>query len=196
MSPQRNSQDVRSESPDSFLRFCFCAFIAYGSSANRRKIVQNSTKILPRPTPNRRKIDLEPFWAPKAVSGTRPDGTVFGRPHAAPKPILGRPQRAKSGQELSKTVPGQDRRRYRLFRRGGQACLEHASNPAEHDHGTQFCCFCVGAQSSDVRFILVFTMFGWSREKSTQPVHKRQQSWKIDVLWLQNQPKSGLATRR
>ena len=105
--PQRKSQDVRRGSRGSFLRCCFCAFVANGSSANHRKIVRKSTKIQPRPTRNRRKIVLEPLWAPKAVSGTRPDvlGTFCERPNAAPKPILGRRGRAKNGQEMSKKLP-------------------------------------------------------------------------------------------
>ena len=72
-----------------------------------------STKIQPRPTQNRRRIGLEPFWAPKAVSGTRPDalGTAIGHLNAASKRILGQPGRAKSGQEPSKRVPGPPRRR-------------------------------------------------------------------------------------
>ena len=51
---------------------------------NQRKIVQNRGQI-------DNKIVLEPFWAPKAVSGTRRDtlGTGLGPPKIAPGSILG-----------------------------------------------------------------------------------------------------------
>ena len=100
---------------------------SHGSSANRRKIVRKSTKIQPRPTQHRRKIGLEPFWAPKAVSGTRPDalGTVFERPNAAPKPILGRRGRAQNGQEMSKSFPGPPENALRLSGWAVQAPVEH-----------------------------------------------------------------------
>ena len=89
-------------SRDSFLRFRFCAFVARGSSECRPKSFRKSTKNHPKSTRNRRKIDLGPSWAPKAVSGTRPDAlrTAIGPSHAAPKPILGLPGRVKSRQEL------------------------------------------------------------------------------------------------
>ena len=78
-----------------------------------RKSGRKSPKIQPRSTQNRRKIDLEPFRAPKAVSGTRPDApeTAFGHPNAGPKAILERFGRAKNGQEPSKSVPEPPRRR-------------------------------------------------------------------------------------
>ena len=108
----KDAQAVRSEcatqeprcaltSRDSFLRFCFCAFVARGSNENRPKSLRKPMKIHPKWTQNRRKIDLGPSWAPKAVAGTRADalGKAVGPPHAAPKPILGLPGRVKSGQE-------------------------------------------------------------------------------------------------
>ena len=79
----------------------------------RTQLGRKSTKIHPKWTPNRRKIDLGPIWAPKAVAGTRPDalGTGLGHPNAAPKPILGRPRLAKSGQKPSKSAPRAVQRR-------------------------------------------------------------------------------------
>ena len=59
---------------------------------------------------------------PKAVSGTRPDalGTAFGRPNAAPRPIGGRPGRARSGQEPPKSVPEAPQRRSKSLRHHSQ----------------------------------------------------------------------------
>ena len=53
---------------------------------------------------------------------TRPDAleTIFGRPNAAPSPIWGRPGRAKSGQGLSKSVPGLPQRRSKSLRDNSQ----------------------------------------------------------------------------
>ena len=84
---------------------------------HRRKIGQKSTKIDEKSMTNRRKIGLGQFWAFKAVSGTRRDalGTILGRPKVAPRPILGRPGRAKSSQEPSKTVPRAHPRRSKSF---------------------------------------------------------------------------------
>ena len=75
-------------------------------------------KMKPKATKNRLKNDQGPVWAPKAVSGTRPDalGTVFGRQSAAPRPIRGRPGRAKSDQEASISVPGAPQRRSKSLR--------------------------------------------------------------------------------
>ena len=85
------------------------------STKNRSKIHENPTQSDP---PNQRKIDLGPFWAPMAASGTRPDalGTAFGRPNDAPKPIWGRSGRAKSGQELSKRFAGAPQTRSKRLR--------------------------------------------------------------------------------
>ena len=104
-------------SRDSFLRFCFCAFVARGSSENLRQIFRKSTKIHSKSTQNRRKIDLGPSWAPKAVSGTRPDAlrTAFGPSHVAPKPILGLPGRVKSGQESPNDGLRAPRTRFKSF---------------------------------------------------------------------------------
>ena len=104
-------------SRDSFLRFRFCAFVARGSSENRPKSFRKSMKIHPKSTQNRRKIDLGPSWAPKAVSGMRADslGTAFGRPHAAPNPILGLLGRVKSGQEQPNSGLRASRRRSKSF---------------------------------------------------------------------------------
>ena len=101
----------------SFLRFRFCAFVARGSSENRLKSLRKSMKIRSKSTQNRRKIDLGPSWAPKAVSGTRADalGTACGRPHAAPKPMIGLPGRVKSGQESPNSGLRVPRRRSKSF---------------------------------------------------------------------------------
>ena len=74
--------------------------------------------MTPKATKNRSKNDQGPVWAPKAISGTRPDalGTVFGRQSAAPRPIRGRPGRAKSDQEASISVPGAPQRRSKRLR--------------------------------------------------------------------------------
>ena len=90
------------------LRCCFRGFVARGSSENRRKSIRKSTKIQPKSIPSQRKIDFGPFSALKAISGSCPDalGTVCRRPNATPKPILGRPGRAKSAQEPSKSLAG------------------------------------------------------------------------------------------
>ena len=71
----------------------------------------------PKSTENRRKFNLGRFWALQAVSGTRRDalGTAPARPKAASKPILGRPGRAKSGQEPSESVPGPPRRHSKIL---------------------------------------------------------------------------------
>ena len=84
----------------------------------------------PKSTKNRRKIDLGPVWAPKAVSGTRPDalGTAFGRPSAAPRPIRGRPGRAKSGQEPSTSAPGAPQRRSKSLRDHSQDARKRRSH--------------------------------------------------------------------
>ena len=78
-------------------------------STNRLEIDDNPPPIDPKSTKNQ-------SWAilgPKAVSGMRPDalGTACGHPNASPKPILGRPRHAKSGQEPSKSVARAPQRR-------------------------------------------------------------------------------------
>ena len=92
------------------------------STQNRSKIDEKSMK-------NRRKIGLGQFWAFKAVSGTRRDalGTTRGRPKIAPRPILGRPGRAKSGQEPSNSVPGTVPRRCRT---APERCPTHSGHQA------------------------------------------------------------------
>ena len=119
---QRKSQVGRGGPHDSFLSFRICRFVADGSSENRRKLIRKLTKILARSPQNRRKIDLGPSRTPKTVSGTRPDalGAAFGRPNAAPEPILGHPGRAKSGQELSKSVAGASFSRSKWLRDNSQ----------------------------------------------------------------------------
>ena len=53
-----------SENPhDPFVRFCFCAFVASGSSEIRRNILRKTTKMEPTLTKNLCKIDLGRFWA-------------------------------------------------------------------------------------------------------------------------------------
>ena len=110
------------------------------SSKNRSKIDEKSTK-------NRRKIALGQFWAFKAVSGTRRDalGTALGRPKVAPRPILGRPGRAKSGQEPSKSVPGTVPRHCRTAPERCPSAFG-ASSSVERARGTIFRRFFVVAQ--------------------------------------------------
>ena len=96
---------------------------------------------------NRRKIGLGQFWAFKAVSGTSQDalGTALGRPKIAPRPILGRPGRAKSGQEPSKNVPGTLPRRSRTAPERCPSAFG-ASSTVERARRTIFRCFCVVAR--------------------------------------------------
>ena len=88
----------------------------------------------PKSTKNRWKNDFGPVRAPKAVSGTRPDalGTVFGHPYAAPKSILGRPGRAKSGQEPSQSVPRASQRHSKSIWGDSQdARKRHSHHPTQ-----------------------------------------------------------------
>ena len=96
---------------------------------------------------NRRKIGLGQFWAFKAVSGTSQDalGTALGRPKIAPRPILGRPGRAKSGQEPSKSVPRTVPRRTRTAPERRPSAFG-ASSIVERARRTIFRCFCVVAR--------------------------------------------------
>ena len=98
-------------------------------------------------TKNRRKIALGQFWGFKAVSGTRRDalGTALGRPKVAPRPILGRPGRAKSGQEPSKSVPGTVPRHCRTAPERCPSAFG-ASSSVERARGTIFRRFFVVAQ--------------------------------------------------
>ena len=83
---------------------------------------------------NRRKIGLGQFWAFKAVSGTSQDtlGAALGRPKIAPRPILGRPGRAKSGQEPSKSVPRAPQRRSKsLWDRSQDARKRRSHRPTQ-----------------------------------------------------------------
>ena len=138
-------------------------------------------KIHPESTPNRRKIDLGPFWVPKAVSGTRPDalGMAFGRPNAAPKPILGRPRRAKSGQEPSKSVPGPPRRRSKTLP-VSRSSASGAPSGFKRTLGSIFVAFVLSRGSSDVPRASVFTVFCWVRTKLAPNVHERRQTSKIE----------------
>ena len=119
---------------------------------NRRKIGQKSTKIDDKSMKNRRKIALGQFWAFKAVSGTRRDalGTTLGRPKVAPRPILGRPGRAKSGQEPSNSVPGTVPRRCRTV---PERCPTHSGHQALSNEPAErfFDVFWSSCKSSDVR---------------------------------------------
>ena len=139
------------------MRFCFCAFVARSSNENRGKIVRTSTKIQPKSVQNRPKINLGLFWAPKAVSETRPDtfGMVFGHPNAAPKPILGRPGHAKSGQESSKSVPGLPQRRYKSLPVGRPSACG-APSAVERAFGLIFRRFCAVARTLRCAFRISF----------------------------------------
>ena len=87
-----------------------------GRTSNKRSM-QNQSKIDEKSTKNRRKIDLGPFRASTAFSGTHPDAlrTAFGHPNASLKLILGHPRCAKSGQKSPKSVPRALRRRSKSF---------------------------------------------------------------------------------
>ena len=104
-------------------------------------------KIQARSLQNRRKIDLGSSWATKAASGTRLDtlGTGFGRQNDAPRRILGRPARAKSGQEPSERIPEPPRRRSKTLPVSRpNAC--GAPTIVERVFGSIFFCFCLVAR--------------------------------------------------
>ena len=109
-------------SHDFFSSLRFCGFVASGSTEHRRKIGRKSSEIHARSSQNRRTIDLEPPWASKIILWMPPDafGTAFGHPNDGPSSIQGRPGWAKSGQELSKCVPGQPQRRSKSLRDNSQ----------------------------------------------------------------------------
>ena len=106
---------------------------------------------------NQRKINLAAFWAPRAVSGTRPDalGTALGHPNAAPRPILGRPGQAKIGREASKSLTRPFPRRPRMT---PEHCVSAFGAPSavEHACGTIFRCFCVVARKLRCAFRISF----------------------------------------
>ena len=81
------------------------------------------------------------------MSGTRWDalGTALGRLKVAPRPILGRPRRAKSGQEPSKSVPGTVPRHCRTAPERCPSAFG-ASSSVERARGTIFQRFFVVAQ--------------------------------------------------
>ena len=124
---------------------------------NPRKIGRKSTKILAKSTKNRRNIDVGPFWALKTVLGTRPDAlrTACGRPNVAQRPILRRPERAKSGQETSKSVPGSPRRRSQTASEQCQSAFG-ASSIIERACGVIFHRFCIVARKLRSAFRIGF----------------------------------------
>ena len=142
-----NTKRLRNARAKTCLRCCFRAFVARGSSENRRKSNRKSTKIQPKSIPSRRKIDFGPFWAVKAVS--RPSqkalGTGPGRQKKAPGPILGRPGRAKSTREPAKSLPGPLLGRSRTTPGRSPSALG-APSAVEHARGTILRCFCRVAQ--------------------------------------------------
>ena len=92
-----------------------------------------------------------PLW------GRRRDvlGTALGRQQAAPGPILGRPKRAKSVREASKSFPGPVPRRPRTT---PEQCLSAFGAPSAVAHacGTIFHLFCVVARKLRCAFRISF----------------------------------------
>ena len=111
----------------------------------------------PESAQNRRKIDFAGFWMPRAVSQTRPNtlGTASGHPNATPRPILGRPGRAKIGPEASKSLTGLAPRRPRTT---PEHCVSAFGIPSavEHACGAIFHCFCVVARKLRCAFRISF----------------------------------------
>ena len=141
---------------------------------------------------NRRKIGLGQFWAFKAVSGTPQDalGTALGRPKIAPRPILGRPGRAKSGQEPSKSVPGTVPRRSRT---APECCLSAfgASSTVEGARGTIFRCFCAVARKLRcVKNVAPANVLYISREVSTEHAGATKKLENQGVSASKNEPGS------
>ena len=97
--------------------------------ADRRTIVQESTKMQARSLQNRQQIDLGSSWATKAVSETRPDtlGTFIGQPNGTPRPILGHPRRAKSGHEPSERFSEPCQRRSKTL---SESCPRARDDPS------------------------------------------------------------------
>ena len=127
------------------------------------------------------KIDLEPVWALKIAGGMRPDavGMAFGCPNASPKPILGRPGRAKSGQEPSKSLAGHPEDAPRPSRWAVRAPVEHRA--ASNASADRFLVgFVLSRENSDVPRVSVFTVFCWVRTKFAPNVHERRQTSKTE----------------
>ena len=112
----------------------------------------------PKSVQNRCKIDLGRFWALGAVSETRRDAlrTALGRQKAVAGPILGRPGRAKSAREASKSLSGPVPRRPRTT---PEQCLSAFGAPSavEHARGTIFHRFCVVARKLRCAFRISFS---------------------------------------
>ena len=150
--------------PSSFVKFCCRAFVARGSGEYRRQIVRKSTKIHHRPIQNRRKINLEVFWAPRVVSGMRPDtlGTAFGHPNAAPKPILGSPSEPRAGKSRTKASLGHPADTPRPSRWAVRTPVVHRA--ALNTPSDRFLvAFMLSRKSSDVPRVLVCTVSCWVR---------------------------------
>ena len=139
---------------------------------------------------NRRKIGLGQFWAFKAVSGTSQDalGTALGRPKIAPRPILGRPGRAKSGQEPSKNVPGTLPRRSRTAPERCPSAFG-ASSTVERARGTIFRSFCAVARKLRcVKNVAPANVLYTSHEVSTERAGATKKLENRGVSASQNKP--------
>ena len=139
---------------------------------------------------NRRKIGLGQFWAFKAVSGTSQDalGTALGRPKIAPRPILGRPGRAKSGQEPSKSVPRTVPRRTRTAPERCPSAFG-ASSIVERARRTIFRCFCVVARKLRcVKNVAPANVLYTSHEVSTERAGATKKLENRGVSASQNEP--------
>ena len=194
-----NSKDVRAvrsdcttQEPRRALRITrlFCEILF--SCLRRTRLERKSTNIHPKSTPNRRKIDLGPFWALQAASGTRPDalGTAFNTqmpPQNRSWGALGEPRVAKSRPKAS---PGHPRDAPRLLRLSEPlwctSCTERRRTRLRIDF---LIAFVLSRESSDVLGVSVFTMFCWVSTKLTRNASERPAQSKIMLFRL---PKSSL----
>ena len=106
-------------------------------------------------------------------------GTAFGHPHAGPKPIWGRPGRAKSGQEPFKSLVGHPEDAPRPSRWAVQGPAEHRA--ASNASADRFLVgFVLSRKNSHVPRVSVFTVFCWVRTKFAPNVHERRRTSKTE----------------
>jgi hypothetical protein len=187
----RNTGTTLTEAEDTAPKMCGL------QAKNPRKIGRKSTKILAKSTKNRRNIDVGPFWALKTVLGTRPDAlrTACGRPNVAQRPILRRPERAKSGQETSKSVPGSPRRRSRTASEQCQSAFG-ASSIIERACGVIFHRFCIVARKLRSAFRIGFySTFSLSLAICTERARATKKLENSSVLASKSEPGSVRATQ-
>ena len=133
----------------------------------------NHSKIHPKSTPDRRKIDFVPFWTPKATSGMCLDafGAAFGRPTATPKPILGRPGRARRRPKASPKHP-KDAPRASGTAPKTLATLFAPPNADRSACGSIFDRFSVNVRKLRSAFRIGFTMFFRCRTFCASVAHR------------------------